>query len=137
MLSPNAQAVLGEKETSIEQDRTKVHSAARVRTQSPHYTSHVLAGSLVTVTEFVNSDGVVFAVSWHGIIKPDLQSLLGSFYEEFHALDAARARTPSRHPTQINTSKAVVLRSGHMRDIRGTAYIPSLVPADVNIGTLN
>jgi len=87
-----------------------------------------------TVREFVNADGRVFAVTWQGPVLPDFQALLGS---HFAALDARarQARRPgiSASPLGIDNGDVVLRTSGRMRHFVGHAYVPSLVPAGVNI----
>jgi hypothetical protein len=89
-----------------------------------------------TVKEFANLSGVVFAVSWRGISKPDLNALFGSYFTEYKtALDGV----PKQYGVKsisMKTSKMVIRRGGRMRDQRGFAYVPTLVPEGVNIEDL-
>ena len=87
------------------------------------------------VREFITRDGKVFAVAWQGIVEPDLAVLFGDSYSEYQAEQSKRQPSHERHAV-TETTHLIVRRSGHLRDRRGTAYIPSLVPDGVNAGDL-
>jgi hypothetical protein len=88
------------------------------------------------VKEFATPAGVVFAVSWRGILKPDLIALFGSYYAEYKsALDDVPKQYGIKS-ISMKTSKIVIRRGGRMRDQRGFAYVPSLVPEGVNVEAL-
>jgi hypothetical protein len=84
----------------------------------------------VTVNEYLSPGGTVFAVSWRGPRPPDLSQLLGSYFAEFQT--AAAAPQAQRRHLRIQTNDLVVETGGHMRDLRGRAYLPSLLPPDVS-----
>jgi Protein of unknown function (DUF2844) len=84
----------------------------------------------VTVNEYLSSSGTVFAVSWRGPRPPDLSQLLGQYFAEYQTAAAAPHR--QRRHLVVKTQELVVETGGHMRDLRGRAYIPSLLPPDVS-----
>jgi Protein of unknown function (DUF2844) len=84
----------------------------------------------VTVNEYVSSSGNVFAVSWRGPRPPDLSQLLGSYFSEYQT--AVAAPHPQRRHLVVRTQDLVVETGGHMRDLRGRAYIPSMLPTNVS-----
>jgi Protein of unknown function (DUF2844) len=84
----------------------------------------------VTVNEYVSSSGTVFAVSWRGPRPPDLPQLLGPYFTQYQTAAAASHR--QRRHLVLKTQGLVVETGGHMRDIRGRAYIPSLLPPNVS-----
>lgn len=89
-----------------------------------------------TVKEFSSLEGVVFAVSWQGISKPDLKTLFGSYFTEYK--DALN-EVPKQYGIKtlsMRTTKMVIRRGGRMRDQRGFVYVPSLVPEGVNVEQL-
>jgi hypothetical protein len=89
-------------------------------------TATTLASGTV-VREYVNTSGVVFAVSWTGPFLPDLRTLLG---DQFSALTTESARHPKAGHNRVNVSGSdVVIESGgHMRAYTGRAWITSLLP---------
>ena len=91
----------------------------------------IRAASGYTVREYVSPGGSVFAVSWRGPGGIDLQSLLGTYFEEFRQNAAARS-SPAQRPLLVSSPSLVFEQSGHMRAIRGRAYLPALLPAGVD-----
>lgn len=134
--SPNAMAALGDKENIIDSDKIKLRASGHVIKQSGNYSVHELSGPINTVKEYVSTDRTVFAVSWRGVKRPDLSVLFGAYYGDYNSMDAARPRMLSRQPVSINTSKIIVHKDGHMRDVRGFAYIRDQLPNGVSVEDL-
>lgn len=84
----------------------------------------------VTVKEYLAPDGTVFAVSWRGPRPPDLSQLLGSHFAEFQT--GAASPQAQRGHLLIRTDNLIVETGGHMRDLRGRAYLPALLPQGVS-----
>lgn len=80
----------------------------------------------MTVNEYLSSSGTVFAISWRGPRPPDLSELLGSYFTEYQT--AAASPHIQRHHLFVTTKDLVVEAGGHMRDLRGRAYVPALLP---------
>ena len=89
-----------------------------------------------TVREYVNADGFVFAIAWNGLSHPDLSLYLGKYFSEYDSLVKDSARPAGRAPMTIKTSSLVLTKKGHMRDVRGSAYDPDLLPLDFDLGEL-
>lgn len=136
LVSGQAFAALGDREDSIGSDKSKLRAASQNYRKHDLYSEHTLSGPMNTVTQFVSNDGLVFAVRWEGVTKPDLSVLLGSFYEEYNDINSQRARMSTRAPVEVKTSKIIVRKSGHMRAWRGFAYILDHVPAGVRLEDL-
>jgi hypothetical protein len=87
-----------------------------------------------TVREYATLEGVVFAVTWHGPVLPDLSDLLGNYFSAFK-LEVEQSRAAGRRgsPVNIQRDELVVKSHGRMRHFSGYAYAPFLVPAGVNI----
>jgi len=131
----SAFATLGEAESSVDMDQKNLH-AMHTKTQNSQYTIHEVKASTTLVHEYVSSAGTVFAVTWQGARRPDLQSLFGTYYLEYSQALAKQAKPHGRHATLVKAANLVVASGGHMRDLRGRAYIPTLVPAGVNVEVL-
>lgn len=134
---PNsAFAGLGDKESAIDSD-AKAMGATHNTTSTPSgLRFHELKTSTLTVKEFVGTDGTVFAVTWRGNRPPELSQVLSTYYDEFRMAEATQTRGPGRRSSLVQTSKVVVSRGGHMRDIHGTAYLPDHLPPGVKVGDL-
>jgi len=85
------------------------------------------------IREYVSPSGTVFAVTWHGAWMPDMQQLLGSYFEQYvKAAQAQASARPGRRPLQIVQPDFVFQQGGHMRSITGRAYLPQTLPAGVH-----
>jgi len=80
------------------------------------------------VREYVDTAGVVFAVSWNGPLLPDLRTLLG---DHFTTMSSEAAKHPKAGHSQlaIDRPDVVIVSNGHMRSFSGRAWIPSALPA--------
>ncbi len=98
---------------------------------------HVLSKKYGMIKEYLNADGLVFAITWKGHVHPDLSTLLGTYYSDCQK-EAKRRRHARRGqgPENIQTSRIRMHRSGHMRSIVGRAICPSLVPKNFDLGSL-
>lgn len=87
------------------------------------------------VREYVDANGVVFAVSWNGPTLPDLRTLLG---DKFTVMTANAAKRPKAGHSQlaVEQSDLVVVSNGHMRAYAGHAWIPSALPAGFDTTTI-
>jgi hypothetical protein len=136
---PNAQAVLGEKIDSIASDRRALSvnpDAVTISIPKNRYEIHQLKTDAVIVKEFASKSGVVFGLSWSGNVQPDLSQLLGSYRSEyFQALSESQSHPRSLRPRSsrrvIRGPHLIVEHYGHMRAIRGRAYVPDLLPEGV------
>ena len=73
--------------------------------------------------QFISPAGMVFAVSWQGS-APDLQQLLGTYFDEF---ESAATSDPSRRGRgmHVDDGDLVVDTGGHMRFVTGRAFLRS------------
>lgn len=109
--------------------------AAAPTVRSSLYSLHeVQLENGTSVREYATSAGLVFAVSWRGPVLPDLTSLLGDYFSSFK-LETEQARMKGRRgsPVNIELDELVVRSNGRMRNFFGYAYVPSLIPAGVDI----
>ena len=128
---PRAWAALGKAATSVETDRVALAGQLNM-TQAQLYTIQEITTSELVLREYVSRD-TVFAVAWSGRRPPNLVSLLGAYFQEYQKAAAAATSTGPRMRgvTRIQGSHVVVEAGGHPGDIRGRAYIPSLLPSGV------
>jgi len=128
---PNTWAVLGEPASSVETDRLALAGQSKM-IQAQHYTVQEITTSDLVVKEYV-SGNTVFAVAWRGRRPPNLTSLLGAYFREYQEASAAAASTGPgrRRGTRIQAPHVMVEMGGHAGDVRGRAYLPSLLPPGV------
>jgi hypothetical protein len=141
----NAWASLGGSIDSIESDRKALSGrlSSMDSTGASAYSVQEIHRDGTRIQEYALPSGTVFAVSWRGPSEPDLSILLGSFFDEYHqsvseqnrSSNRTSDRTARRHGRStrvIRTDHMVLERSGHMRDVRGMAYLPELMPKGVH-----
>ena len=97
------------------------------------YSVHRMDSDSTSVRQYAGNDGVVFGVAWSGLNHPDLSVLLGSYFKSYQSEENNAVRIHGvRHQT-LSAENLVVQKWGHMRDLEGRAYDPSLIPAGVSI----
>jgi hypothetical protein len=132
ILPASVSAALGEARASVERDRVKM-KGQRLSRSAQGYSVDTITVAGMKISEYVSSDGVVFAVVWKGTGVPDLQLLLGEYFEEYReGLHAARSQRPKvRKPFQLKSDRLVVERGGHSRSLWGRAFLPTALPPGV------
>jgi hypothetical protein len=125
-------AALGDHENVMNSDLIKLKSSHHIVQKTARYSIHEIETPISTIREYVDNNGLVFAVSWRGIRRPDLSVLLGPYFPEYQNIDARRGRMITREPVSIQTSKIVVRKGGHMRNIKGLAIISDQLPSGVS-----
>jgi hypothetical protein len=126
-------AALGGDEAEISNDAAVTRMQLRaVAPSETRYRVHELRDEVsnVTVREYVNPDGKVFGVAWDGPTKPDLSQALGPYFARYTS--AAARQSLIRQLRSIDQPDFVLRVSGHMRHFTGSAWVPNLVPADVD-----
>lgn len=125
-----AVAALGGDVSSIRSDRMHMKATLPVAGKSANYSVHEMqtpAG--VTVREYADLSGAVFAVAWQGRAVPDLRQLMGNYFDAY----AGAARTVRANRTHLSIQQAdlVVRAGGHLRSFSGVAYVPAMLPPGV------
>jgi hypothetical protein len=124
------QRILGGQVQTIGQQQFEAEERLQPSSPNSYTVDQISTPAGVTVNEYLSASGTVFAVSWRGPRPPDLSQLLGSYFTEYQTA-AAEPHRQRRHLV-LKTQELVVETGGHMRDLRGRAYIPSLLPPNVS-----
>jgi hypothetical protein len=123
-------ASLGGTVSSVQTDQVNMKATMHVASRTSAYTVHEIETATGTlVREYVDTNGKVFGVAWNGPTMPDLQQVLGSYFETFTNSTAVAKSGHSK--MMVRDSDLVVHSSGHMRAFHGNAYVPSLLPEGV------
>lgn len=135
--SSAALAALGADVASVAADRVALTAQQRI-TATLQYDLHEISSGAQTVHEYVSRQGQVFAVTWRGPVPPNMRQLLGEYFARFQsAAVAAHQQSPGQHRQfQLAQPDLVIVSSGRLRDFRGIAYLPTLMPAGVTVGEL-
>jgi Protein of unknown function (DUF2844) len=132
-----ALAVLGDTAASVLNDQARMKGTLRSVDNHTYVMHEITAPSGAVVREFVTPQGAVFGVVWEGQFPPDLQQLLGPYYQQAEQVQAAARQSENqaprrrRAPIVIETPGLVLYETGHVRSFHGQAYIPQLVPQGV------
>ncbi len=127
---PPAWAALGDNAASVQADSAHMNGTLRSISNARYAIQEIRTANGQTVREFVSLGGSVFGVAWEGPTTPDLQQLLGPYFEQFRQTSEQRQGQP-RGPLLIETPTLVVQQSGHLRAFRGRAYLPAALPSGV------
>jgi hypothetical protein len=136
-----AMAVLGDNAASVLTDQTRMKGTLRSVDNRTYVMHEITSATGTVVREFVSPAGVVFGVAWEGQFPPDLQQLLGPYYQQ--AQRAEQGATPEQQPRRrgapvvVETPGLVMHETGHMRSFHGQAYIPRLVPHGVQVSEIH
>jgi len=127
-----ALAALGGDVTSVHEDQAQMKGTLKT-TKAAAYTVHqITAPGNTVIKEYVSPAGKVFAVTWHGPFIPNMQQLLGTYFDQFaEAAKAQRESGPGHRPVTINQPGLVFQNGGHMRSYFGKAYLPMMFPQGV------
>jgi hypothetical protein len=128
-----AYAELGGDESGIAKDAAVIRMELRAVVPSEtRYRMHELRDTAqnISVRQYANPDGKVFGVAWDGPTKPDLSQLLGPYFTRY--TNAAAGHSLVRQLRSIDQPDFVLRVSGHMRHFTGSAWVPNLVPANVD-----
>jgi hypothetical protein len=130
---PSAFAALGGPAASVQADQSHMQGTLRTTQAASYSIQEIQAATGVTVREYVSSSGKVFAVAWHGPWPPQMQQLLGTYFDQYmQAVKAQASAHTARRPLLIEQPGLVVESGGHMRSFSGRAYIPDMLPQGVS-----
>lgn len=105
-----------------------------LRTTAAYSVHTSIDADRVTVREYTLPSNVVFAVTWQGLVRPDMAILLGSYFHRF--VSASQGRPHGTGPMIERSGDLVIQSAGRLGNLFGKAYVPRLVPAGVNVDDL-
>lgn len=123
-----AWAALGDNTMSVQADQIHMKGTLRSVAGDRYTMNEIRTPSGGAVREYVSPGGTVFGVAWDGPGAPDLQQLLGPYFD---TVRKAAEQRRGHGPVVIDTPQLYFAQSGHMRAIRGTAYLPQELPQGV------
>ena len=127
-----AHAGLGGDAASVLSDAAELQGVVQSASRPLYDVQEINADPGMRVREFLNRDGIVFAVSWAGPAMPDLQRLLGAHFPAYTAALAALTHPGLHRTVRVSATGLVVESGGHLRAYSGRAYLPALIPAGVS-----
>jgi hypothetical protein len=130
----DAHATLGEDVASVaanEQHLSAVRHVVKLPMGGERHDLELPSGTVVH--EYLSATGAVYAVTWRGPRKPNLLELLGQYQSQL----ASRDKGIGHNQMNVVGSDFRLQSMGHRRTSSGRAWVPSLVPAGVTIGSLD
>ena len=123
-------AGLGGDVSTVQADQVHMQASLRTTSAGAYQVHEMQSPTGVVVREYVSPAGKIFAVAWRGPWMPDMQQLLGDYFQRY-ADEAQANKRPGRKPLHISQPGFVLQMFGHMRSFSGRAYIPEMLPAGV------
>jgi hypothetical protein len=124
----SARAALGGDAASVRADTEEMHGVVHSTWLQFYDVQEITTDSGMRVREFLNRNGIVFAVTWNGPAVPDLQRLLGTNFAAYTKTLRESNRSGRQRSLQMASSELVVESGGHLRAYVGRAYLPALIP---------
>jgi hypothetical protein len=123
-----AWAALGDNTMSVQNDQVHMKGTLRLVTSDRYVMHEIRTSSGGSVREYVSPGGTVFGIAWDGPGVPDLQQILGPYFE---TMKQAAAQRRGHGPLVIDTPEFYFAQTGHMRAFHGTAHLPQQLPQGV------
>ena len=124
-------ASLGGELNSVQADRAHMNASVNVAHSDDYDVHEMQSPGGTVVDEYVSPAGKVFAVTWHGQFFPQMQQILGAYFQQYTAALQAQPRHYGHRPLNIQTPGFVLQTGGHMRAYFGRAYIPDMLPQGI------
>ncbi|MEP6883307.1 MAG: DUF2844 domain-containing protein [Gammaproteobacteria bacterium] len=131
LCASRVQAALGGDTASVFADSADMHGTVRAIPLLQYDIQEITADNGMRLREFLNREGLVFAVTWSGPVVPDLQRLLGGHFTTYSEALAALQQPGLHRSLRIASDGLIVELGGHLRAYTGRAYLPALVPSGI------
>lgn len=96
-----------------------------------NYSVSITIENGTTIQEFINNNGLIFAVNWSGQMMPNLKELLGQYQS-----NSQNNSIKGLHSSLYTDANLVVYKTGNMRLNQGVAYVKDLLPINFNLNNL-
>jgi len=126
-----AWAALGSDEASVLSDAQALRGQHALVAKAGYNVHQITMPDGGVVKEFVSPAGTVFAVSWKTHFMPNLPQLLGTYMTNLQ--QGQRTRVVPRRAVTIQGDNFMFTSFGLTGSFHGSAYVPSLVPANLTM----
>lgn len=110
-----ARASLGGDITSVQADQALMKGTLQSTKTASYTIEEVKAPTGLLVREYLSAGGQVFAITWQGSTRPNLQQILGTYFQTYtQAAQAQKGRRVARGPVVLKQGGLVVEMGGHM-----------------------
>jgi len=129
-----ASAELGGDTASVYRDMERMHGTVQLRNTQQYTIFEINGPTGTTVREFVGPDGIVFGIAWEGRFIPEMDQVLGTYFDQYSAaVKAVTGRYFGRRHLDMRLPNLVFESNGHMGWYYGRAYIPESVPKETKL----
>ncbi len=135
-LGENIASVSAQAKATVSANNNTMKVSAKTSSLGASYSTREIFDGVRTVTEYVNAEGVVFAVRWKGLGLPDLSEIFGKYYEDFRTEVRSKWGPKNRRSASIQTADLVYSNYSHGSSMSGFAYLVKLLPAGIAPGDL-
>ncbi len=126
-------AGLGDRAETIKNDERALRASRINADVFQKYSVQEMVSDSTHIKEYISNDGIIFALTWKGLDHPDLSVLLGKYAKGYEKSLKEKKREKGKRHQKVAKEDLVVQKWGHMRNLQGRAYDPSLIPAGVSI----
>lgn len=126
-LSTHAWSALGSDAASVLADQQAWSASSTQSTLGSATLQTQTLPNGVTVRQYLDANGYVFAVGWEGPVLPDFSRLLGMHFAAY-----VQAVRQQKHGVAIHGADLVMESGGMMRSFSGHAYLPAKLPAGMH-----
>lgn len=126
---PPAQAELGGSVATMHPATVRPHTLSRPLPATNFTVHEYQSASGTAVREYAAPDGNIFAVAWNGPFMPNLEDLLGKYFDRYRL--AVASERAGLGPVMVQRPGLVVHSEGHLRAFSGKAFLPDKLPGDV------
>lgn len=133
-----AWAVLGGGVADVQGEQLRMRATRAVATTFQPGSVHELRladGS--SIRQYINAQGIVYAVAWSTRVKPDFTQLLGRYTADFDRGAAAVLRTPGiKRSAAVDQGDLVLQSGGRQGAFVGKAWLKSQMPTGTNANAI-
>ncbi len=133
-----AWAVLGGGVADVQGEQLRMRATRAVAsTLQPGSVHELRLADGSSIRQFINAQGIVYAVAWSTRTKPDFTQLLGRYAADFDAGAAVALRTPGiKRSIAIDQGDLVLQSGGRLGAFVGKAWLKSQLPVGTSANAI-
>jgi len=117
-------------QASIQASNQSISQSIRPLAGATLHTQQLASG--ITLRQYVNPAGLMFAVGWAGPVLPDFRYLLGDYFLRY-----SQAQRQQSRQIHIQSPDLMLEAGGMMRAFSGHAYLPALLPPTLSAADIH
>jgi hypothetical protein len=126
-------AALGGDAASVLSDQSVLQAGFRSTVAAGYTVDELSLTSGTLIREYIGPTGMVFGVAWQGPVMPDLQQILGTYFNRY--VSSAQKHV-GMGPLVISEPDFFAQSGGRMRSFAGMACLPLFLPHGVTTSAI-